>query len=88
MGPIYLRGGHPEVDVVGSQFQPCEALGKLGAAEPLVDQDFRVGCFEQGRVPSTARSQMRDGHRHANTSPATREGLEYTASRFVNEGIS
>lgn len=72
-------GNEHAVNVIWAQFQACKALGQLSAAESLVDQDLRVWCFEQGRVSSTAGTQVRDGHRHANIFTPTREGLEYTA---------
>ena len=73
-----VMGNEHAINVLGFELQSGQAFGELGAAEPLVDQHLRVGCFEQRRVASTARSQMRDGHGHVNIATPAREGLEST----------
>ena len=66
------------IDVVGLEIQPCQPFLELNAAESLVDQHLCRWRFQQGRVPPTAGAKVRDGHRHANISTPTREGLEHT----------
>ena len=81
-------GDEHAVYVLRRKLQSGQSLSELGPAEPLIDEDFCTRGFKQGRVPSTARSQMRDGHRHANIVPWTREGLEHTACGLQEGAVS
>ena len=73
-----MVGDEEAIDVFGGQIQSRQSLLELRPAETLVDEHFDRRGLKQGRVASTAGTQMRDGHGHANMAYRTREGLEHT----------